>query len=50
VNGEVLLVYVLKDRKALSILVSQENASLILTKAWFIQLQTVFNAYTPKIW
>lgn len=41
VNCEVMLVHILKNRKALSIFVSQGNASL--TKAWFIQLQIAFN-------
>lgn len=40
-NCEVLLVHVFKNRKALSVFVSQENPSLILT--WFIQLQIAFN-------
>lgn len=42
-NCEVLLVCIFKNRKVLSIFVSQENASLILTKAWFIELQIAFN-------
>lgn len=42
-NCEVLLVHIFKNRTALSVFVSQENPSLILTKAWFIQLQIAFN-------
>lgn len=39
---EVLLVHIFKNRKALSLFLSQEDASLILTEVWFLHLQIAF--------